>query len=1120
MMADWFRSMARLLVSAKRPARAPHRTRRARVALELLEDRVTPSTTPLAVASYYDSAIYEFNATTGALMSTLVLPNSQSTLQGPAGITVGPDGNLYISSQGNDSIVEYNLTTQKLSTFIPANVLDSIAQGNGDVSNGTPIFGPAGITFGPDGNLYVALSATNPINNITTPVGPGAVVRFDITNNGGLAYNSLSTPSIIASAATLNVPGGLFDPTEMTFGVGASNIDTLYVSDSGVGSVVAIPHAIAQTPGTMTTYVAAGSGATGHTLNFPSGLSWAANGDLEVVDLGATTNQGQILTFGAPTAAASTTITAGSNNQALPLPSTPASQDTIHVASTAGFPSSGALFINAINTTVTYTGKTATSFTGVSAGTGALATGETATSTVALAPYVGSFAQPLSRLDFAFPSDAVFTSTGQLLTADLGTSTTSGNGTVDEFASNGTFVKSLVTASTVAGVGSDFTPSQLTLNLGNLAPSVSINGNYSVNEGSSVTLHAIGTDAQGFPLTYTWDINGDGIFGDATGASPTLTWAQLVALGVDYAGTFSVSVIASDGHGQVTMSQPVTLTVNYTPVTGPTMVVASTFDGALYEFGANGGKLLDTLAAPYSNQSSVLTNPAGVTDGPDGNLYISNQVSFPPGNAAPTGESIVEENLSTNTLTTFIDNSVLENVVATLGDGDTQFVPAGITFGPDGNLYVALNGGYLGNPDAGAFGANPGAIVRFDIADNNGVLSYAGSYQIIATSDTGTAVLGPNGLNANSLFEPSGIAFGVGASDMDNLYVANSGGGAAPGNIVKITDATGANPTASIFVHAGAEGLNFPQGVLFEKNGDLVVTDFGGSAVTAAGRIERYGPNGQTLTPLVTGLVGQFPAETALTSSGNLVVVEDGPNYPPNLLGSIREYSAAGTFMGVLESSSQFAVTGPGDSGYPSDSGFSPSALVLNAGTRAPVVNPGTGYTIAEGSPLTLHVQAQDPNGSPLTYSWSVNGNGTFGQATGASPTLTWAQLVALGINQPGTWQVQVMVADADGHVVTSSTVPLTVTYKAPTIRISGLTERWMGDTYTLQLASSPTGADYNFTSWTINWGDGTTTQGTGNLPSSATHVYTTAAHVVITITATDNVSTYTSNDLDVDVLR
>jgi len=67
----------------------------------------------------------------------------------------------------------------------------------------------------------------------------------------------------------------------------------------------------------------------------------------------------------------STTIAAGSNGAALP-------QATINVASTAGFPASGTLriAISGANTLVTYTGITATSFTGCSGGTGTLATSQ------------------------------------------------------------------------------------------------------------------------------------------------------------------------------------------------------------------------------------------------------------------------------------------------------------------------------------------------------------------------------------------------------------------------------------------------------------------------------------------------------------------------------------------------------------------------------------------------------------------------------------------------------------------------------------------------------------------------------------------------------------------------
>lgn len=74
---------------------------------------------------------------------------------------------------------------------------------------------------------------------------------------------------------------------------------------------------------------------------------------------------------------ASTTITAGSNGAALP-------QATINVASTADFPTSGFLLINgppgaSTTTLVQYTGKTATTFTGCTLGSGNMATGHVVT---------------------------------------------------------------------------------------------------------------------------------------------------------------------------------------------------------------------------------------------------------------------------------------------------------------------------------------------------------------------------------------------------------------------------------------------------------------------------------------------------------------------------------------------------------------------------------------------------------------------------------------------------------------------------------------------------------------------------------------------------------------------
>src|SRR5262249_3603597 len=56
------------------------------------------------------------------------------------------------------------------------------------------------------------------------------------------------------------------------------------------------------------------------------------------------------------------------------------------------------------------------------------------------------------------------------------------------------------------------------------------------------------------------------------------------------------------------------------------------------------------------------------------------------------------------------------------------------------------------------------------------------------------------------------------------------------------------------------------------------------------------------------------------------------------------------------------------------------------AANSAPTAVAGGPYVIDEGTSLTLDAQGSlDPDNDPLTYSWDVNGDGSFGDATGAS---------------------------------------------------------------------------------------------------------------------------------------
>ena len=106
---------------------------------------------------------------------------------------------------------------------------------------------------------------------------------------------------------------------------------------------------------------------------------------------------------------------------------------------------------------------------------------------------------------------------------------------------------------------------------------------------------------------------------------------------------------------------------------------------------------------------------------------------------------------------------------------------------------------------------------------------------------------------------------------------------------------------------------------------------------------------------------------------------------------------------------------------------------------RPPSVQAGNTQTVfSEGESLTLGVSASsDPDGDALTFGWDVNGDGVFDDATGANPTLTWEQLVALGIDN-GLRTLRVRVFDGSGQSSTSEAKSVELRNVAPSIVITG----------------------------------------------------------------------------------
>ncbi len=182
--------------------------------------------------------ILRFNGTTGAFIDEFV-PASASGISTVWGLTFGPTGDLFAADRDQNFVVRFNgATGQSLGRFVKAGV--------GGLQY------PRGMVFGPDGNLYIA-------NTKATGTGSQAILRFNGTTG---AYMD----DFVSGGA-----GGLQDPHSPVFGPDGK----LYVSSYETDSVLRYD---GSTGAFLDTFIPAGSGG----LDGPVGKAFLPNGDLLV----------------------------------------------------------------------------------------------------------------------------------------------------------------------------------------------------------------------------------------------------------------------------------------------------------------------------------------------------------------------------------------------------------------------------------------------------------------------------------------------------------------------------------------------------------------------------------------------------------------------------------------------------------------------------------------------------------------------------------------------------------------------------------------------------------------------------------------------------------------------
>jgi hypothetical protein len=95
------------------------------------------------------------------------------------------------------------------------------------------------------------------------------------------------------------------------------------------------------------------------------------------------------------------------------------------------------------------------------------------------------------------------------------------------------------------------------------SPPTALAGTYFVAEGDAVTLLGRGFDPDGDPITYSWDLTGDGVF-ETKGQNPFFS-----AVGLDGPLTLPVVLQVCDSHDECVTSDGLVSIANSPPVVGP-----------------------------------------------------------------------------------------------------------------------------------------------------------------------------------------------------------------------------------------------------------------------------------------------------------------------------------------------------------------------------------------------------------------------------------------------------------------------------------------------------------------------------------------------------------------------
>jgi hypothetical protein len=535
----------------------------------------------------------------------------------------------------------------------------------------------------------------------------------------------------------------------------------------------------------------------------------------------------------------------------------------------------------------------------------------------------------------------------------------------------------------------------------------SLTGTTVGNEGDMFQFHAVATDPDGDPLTYSWDLNGDGVFGDASGPDVQAVLTQ--------SGMQNVSVQVSDNHGNSVLGSLQVTVVNLPPAPNPgadqtlhegdTAAFQGTatdpgsanetftyewdfdYDGANFvteAYGANAlhsflqaGQFQVALRATDSHGGQaigVLTetvlNVAPIANaGPDQTIAEGGTTSFhgsatDPGSGVETYMYEWDFNYDSQT---FVSQASGADVSQQFLQPGTYTVALRVTDSNGGQSIATLTETVLNVPPTANAGPDQ-TIAEGGMASFHGSATDPGSgvetytYEWDFNYDGQTFVSQASGANVSQQFLQPGMYTVA-------LRVTDSNGGQSIGTltetVVNVPPTANAGPDQTI-----AEGG---------------AASFHGSATDPGSGVETYTYEWDF----------NYDGQTFVSQSGGTDVSQ--------------QFLHTGTYTIALR-----VTDSNGNSGL--------DTVLVTVNNISPTANAGADQVVDPGTTVNFHGTATDPGlpADELTYEWDFgyDGQAFVSQATGADTSRQFAQ--------PGAYTVALRVTDADG-ASSLSTLQVTV---------------------------------------------------------------------------------------------